>query len=208
MSGSTRSAAPDRREEALLAAVEIHLRELGPDDVTERYLAWLNDPEVKRYLETRHRRQDLEAIRAFVAHVNASEDEHLFGICLTADGRHIGNIKLGPIKANHSLADVSLFTGERDCWGQGYASEAIRLVSAFAIEELGLSKLAAGFYAPNEASISAFAKAGFSREGLRRKHYLLDGEPCDIVEMGLTAEDYWLRKGASCGNEAEGKGPE
>ena len=117
MSGSTRSAASDRREEALLASVEIHLRELGPDDVTERYLAWLNDPEVKRYLETRHRRQDLVAIRAFVARVNASEDEHLFGICLTADGRHIGNIKLGPITPEQLIQSEAM-VGQQKLSGQ------------------------------------------------------------------------------------------
>ncbi len=190
MSGSTRAAAQERREEARLTSAEIHLRALGPDDVTERYVAWLNDPAVKRYLETRHRRQDLASIRGFVERVTAKDDEHLFAICLNAGGRHIGNIKLGPIKPNHGLADVSLFIGERDCWGRGYAAEAIRLISAFAVEQLGLSKLSASFYAPHEASIRAFRNAGFRHEGLRRGHYLLDGAPCDIVEMGLTAEDH------------------
>ena len=113
----------------------IFLRPLGLDDVTANYLRWLNDPEVSRFLETRHRPQSMQTIREFVERVNARDDEFLFGIFLKKDGRHIGNIKIGPVKADHSLADVSLLIGERDCWGQGIATDAIRAISRFALSD-------------------------------------------------------------------------
>ena len=170
----------------------LYLRPVTLEDVTPRYVGWLNDPEVKRFLETRHRPQTLEAVRDFVAAQLASEDRRLCAICLSADERHIGNIKVGPIKPNHALADVSLFIGERDCWGKGYASEAIALISRFAFETMPVVKLSASFYAANQASIGAFLKAGFRQEGVRRKHYLLEGALSDIVELGLCAEDYGI----------------
>ena len=169
---------------ALLPGRGIYLRSIAPDDVTPTYVDWLNDPAVSRYLETRHRPQTLESVAAFVADCLARDDLRLFAICLSETRRHIGNIKVGPIKPNHALADVSLFIGERDCWGQGHASEAIALASGYAFRHMGVTKLSASFYAENVASIRAFEKAGFVAEGLRRDHYLLDGEPSDIVELG------------------------
>lgn len=163
------------------------LRELRPADCSADYVAWLADPEVNQYLETRHRPQDQASIVAFIEAAAASDREFLFGMFLRAGGRHIGNIKVGPIHPYHRLADVSLFVGARDCWGRGYAAEAIAAVSRYAFETLGVLKLSASMYARNEGSRRAFLKAGYSEEGLRRAHYRLGGERCDLVELGLSA---------------------
>ena len=58
----------------------VYLRPLGGDDITTNYLGWLNDPEVNRFLETRHRPQTMQTIREFVERVNTSDDAFLFGI--------------------------------------------------------------------------------------------------------------------------------
>ena len=165
------------------------LRELAAGDVSADYVAWLNDPEVSRFLETRHSPQDAASVTAFVAAVRARDDEHLFGIFLKDSGRHIGNIKVGPVRAHHGVADVSLLVGARDCWGKGYASEAIAALSRYAFDDLGVAKLSASMYAPNQGSLHAFLKAGYREEGRRRGHYDLDGERCDLIELGLLPED-------------------
>jgi RimJ/RimL family protein N-acetyltransferase len=104
-------------------------------------------------------------------------------------GRHIGNIKVGPIHPHHQLADVSLLIGAQDCWGHGFATEAIRGTSVYAFEQLGVLKLSASMYAPNEGSMHAFVKAGYQEEGRRRRHYDLNGERCDLIELGLIPAD-------------------
>ena len=172
-----------------LDAERLYLRPLARGDCTPRYVAWLNDPQVNRFLETRYATQDLKAVEEFVEAVNHRGNEHLFGIFLQAGERHIGNIKVGPVNAHHRLGEISLFIGERDCWGQGYATDAIRTVSGFAFKSLGVRKLSAGMYAPNVGSYRAFLKAGYKEEARRPGHYLLGGEPCDILELGCRPED-------------------
>jgi len=167
----------------------LYMRALADADCTDSYVAWLNDPKVNRFLETRHRVQDLGAVRDFVRAVNERSNEFLFGIFLKENDRHIGNIKVGPIGLHHPLADVSLLIGARDVWGEGFASEAIRAISRHAFEQLGVRKLAAGMYAANEGSYRAFIKAGYSLEGVRRAHYILDGEMSDLMEVGLTVDE-------------------
>lgn len=170
-------------------AVRLYFRPLTGADCSPQYLGWLTDPEVNRYLETRFAQQSIESIRAFVEGVNAGDGEHLFGIFLRAGERHIGNIKIGPINRQHQLADISLFIGERGCWGQGYATEAIVAASRHAFGSLQVRKLSAGMYAPNQASYRAFRKAGYREEARRPAHYLLEGKPCDILELGCRPED-------------------
>ena len=163
------------------------LRPLTSADVTDAYVGWLNDPEVNRYLETRHSPQTRESVAAFVEAVNGRADEHLFGVLL--NGRHVGNIKIGPVHPAHRVGDVSLLIGARDVWGRGVAAEAIQGVSRHALETLGVRKLSASLYAANVGSERAFLKAGYRREGLRRAHYALNGARSDIVELGLTPDD-------------------
>ncbi len=167
----------------------ILIRPITQDDVGPAYVNWLRDPEVNQYLETRHSEQTLETVAAFVQSILANPDQHLFAICMMPGERHVGNIKVGPVKHPHGLADVSLFIGDRSAWGQGVATAAIKLVSRFAIEHLGLRKLSAGVYAPNTGSAKAFLRAGYRQEGLRRRQYLLESDMVDALEFGLCPED-------------------
>lgn len=171
----------------------LYLRELTVDDCSEEYVSWLSDPTVNRFLETRHAVQDAASVRSFVERMAAKEDEFLYGIFLQESERHVGNIKVGPIRREHSLADVSLLLGARDVWGQGIATEAIRAISIHAFTTLGVAKLSASMYSANEGSRRAFIKAGFADEGLRRAHYVLDGERCDLREVGLLACDLGIK---------------
>jgi RimJ/RimL family protein N-acetyltransferase len=166
-------------------AGRLYLRLLNEADCTSGYLSWLQDPDVNQFLETRHHEQTIDTIKKFVAGMNAHDDEHLFGIFLKESNRHIGNIKVGPVNRLHGLADVSLLIGDRNCWGRGYATDAIRAVSLYAFQILKIRKLGAGMYLPNQGSCRAFEKVGYLKEGHRRGHYVLNGEPCDIVEYGL-----------------------
>lgn len=165
------------------------LRELAVEDVSSAYVEWLNDPEVSRFLETRHHQQDEASVRAFVKAVAAREEEFLFGMFLREEGRHIGNIKVGPVRAIHQSADVSLFLGDRAVWGRGLAAEAIAALSRYAFQALEIRKLSASMYAANEGSRRAFLKAGFQPEGVRRAHGDLDGTRSDIIELGLLPDD-------------------
>ena len=164
------------------AAIELFL--LQPEHATDEYARWLNDAEVNRFLESRFAPQDPASVAAFVAAALADQRTLFLGIRSRALGRHIGNIKIGPIDPHHGTGEVGIMIGDRAAWGQGLGSEAIRCICAIARHELGLRKLTAGCYASNVGSARAFEKAGFHPEGRRPQHFLLDGTPEDLVLMG------------------------
>lgn len=161
----------------------LYLREVKPEDANVTYCRWLNDPDVNRFLETRHSPQTIATIRAYIEKTRNDPDEVFLAICLKDGDKHIGNIKIGPINRIHHFADMSLFIGEKRLHGKGIATEAIAAFSDFAFNVLKLNKIKAGFYAENIASMKAFGKAGFKEEGRLTKQLLMDGKYTDWVIM-------------------------
>jgi RimJ/RimL family protein N-acetyltransferase len=161
--------------------VELFL--LEPEFVTERYVSWLCDPEVNRYLESRFLKHDMVSTVAFVSKMREDPDVLMLGIRSLALGAHVGNIKLGPLDHNHGIGDIGLMIGERSAWGRGLATDAIVTMIRIASKQLRLRKLTAGCYASNVGSELAFRKAGFHVEARRKNHFLLEGRVEDLVLM-------------------------
>jgi len=147
--------------------------------LTERYVAWLNDPDVVRYSEQRHRTHSLESCRAFVAGFN-NGPSRLWAIERTADGLHIGNIHADIDSANR-LADVAVLLGAREVWGQGYGLEAWNAVLDWLLGSGGIRKAVAGCMQSNAAMVRIMAHSGMVPDGTRSAHYLLNGNPEDII---------------------------
>ena len=163
----------------------IYLREVRPSDVNENYYRWMNSPEITRFLESRFYPNSMEGLREYVASKLGDRDNIFLAIVLKDGDRHIGNIKLGPINWIHRFADIGIIIGEKDCWGAGYASEAIQLIANYAFRELNLHKLTAGAYDQNQGSIKAFQKVGFVIEGVRKRYFYYHGEYVDDVILGM-----------------------
>lgn len=179
------------------------LRLLTLVDCTDRYVGWLRDPEVNRYLETRWSEQTIETVRAFVSSMVSSPDSYLFAILAPGD-EHVGNLKIGPVQGRHAYADVSYFIGERSQWGKGLASDAIATSATIAFSRLGLHRLQAGLYEGNVGSGRALEKAGFRREGSQRKQLRTQGDVWeDHVWYGLLREE-WAELNARRGSRNEG----
>jgi RimJ/RimL family protein N-acetyltransferase len=170
-----------------LETSDLILRSLDPMLAQGAYAAWMRDPEVTRYLEVRFDPPDARRLEAFIATMNASEDNLLLGLFPRAElGRHIGNIKLGPIDRRHRVAALGIAIGERGYWGRGLATQAIAAVSEHALSALELERIEAGFYADNLASQQAFLRAGFTVEGRLRASRAWGHERMDEVLMGKT----------------------
>lgn len=163
---------------------------LGQGDVTERYVNWLNDPEVNRYLEIRFSQHTLESCSAFVNETNNDPNSHLFGIFDRSDGLHIGNIKIGFINNHYSSGQLSLFIGEKTHWGKGVATEAIMAITNWAFDELALVRVEAGCCDENTASLRAFLKAGYTVEGYFRKNTVVDGRRIGGFWLGILSDEF------------------
>lgn len=163
----------------------IDLRRVGDADVTSEYVLWLNDPDVNRYLETRFTSHTIDDVRAYVRAQGDAADTVFLAIIRRADGRHIGNLRVGAIDRRHGTATIALVIGDKSAWGEGCGSDAIAAATRYAFDVLGLYKLTARCYATNLGSIRAFEKAGWRREGIQRSQFVSGEARVDGVWLGI-----------------------
>jgi RimJ/RimL family protein N-acetyltransferase len=89
-----------------------------------------------------------------------------FAIARVTDGAFLGVIGIGGLP---EMPGVGFWIG-RPYRGQGYATEALRLVIAF-VREGGAKGLQAETFPENPASARVLEKCGFQARGIGRRHY-------------------------------------
>ncbi len=159
----------------------IYLKLLSPEDVTLAYQQWMQDEEVIRFLESRWTVYGFEELKNYAKLVNEDPNAFLFGIYLIESHRQIGNIKIGGIHPLHRYGDIGLLIGEKALRGKGFGTEAIRVATRYAFEELNLNKVIAGLYANNVGSYKGFMKAGYREVGRLKDHRFCKGEYVDEI---------------------------
>ena len=164
-------------------------RTLGVEDVSDRYLAWLADPEINRFLETRFEPQMRESCIQYVLDQQHDALSHLFGIFVKDSREHIGNIKLGFINPHHQTGQLSLLIGEKNYWRAGYATESVRRITEWGFDVLGLERIEAGCYDNNLGSLRAFLKVGYAVEGYFRSSLVSGDRRIGGFWLGMLRHD-------------------
>lgn len=163
---------------------EIKIKPLTEENATLDYVEWLNNTEINQYLESRFIEHSKKTIAKYITELNESKQDYLFGIFDKELGKHIGNIKIGPVNPIYRRAEVGLLIGDKNYWGKGIASKAIGLICDYSKNELDLHKLEAGCYADNIGSLKAFLKSGFVIEGQLKDHFRNSNQWCDAYRLG------------------------
>lgn len=172
-----------------LHSVRFTFRILKIEDVSDRYISWLNDSDINKFLETRFQVQTRESCESFVLAMQEDPSHYLFGIFDNESGLHIGNIKLGFIDANHKKAQISFFIGDKTFWGRRCAIESIECVTKWGFETLRLTRIEAGCYEENFASIRAFLRVGYIVEGFQRSAFKFEEQNIGCFLLGMISSD-------------------
>lgn len=157
------------------------------EHLTERYVGWLNDPDVVRHSEQRHRRHSLESCRAYMTSFEGSAHYFMAIVAKDAALGHIGNMN-AYVDSPNGVADVGILVGEKRVWGQGYGSEAWIAFTRFLLTDAGLRKVTAGTLATNGGMLGIMRRAGMEIEATRRRQALVDGRETDVVYAALFSE--------------------
>lgn len=169
---------------ATLNSERLRLLPLNLTHCTTEYVAWMNNHEVFRYLETggNHKIEDL---RKYLESVEACDSMLFWAIHLKESGKHIGNIKIDPVNKRHGLGEYGIMMGDSDEWGKGYAKEASEIVINHCFRELRIRKITLGVVEDNSAAMNLYKKLGFSIEGVFRDHGYYDGKLCNLIRMAI-----------------------
>ena len=173
-----------------IVGTQINLRPLGREDLNERYLGWLNDAEVNRYLETGTFPATKEELEKFYTQVTSSQNQLILAITEKMQGQHIGNVKLGPINWIHRKATLGILVGDKQFWRRGIGTEATRLMVEYGFYRLNLRRIELGVHAEHEAAVRCYKKVGFRVEGQFRESLFHEGHYKDGLWMGLLRSEY------------------
>ena len=166
------------------STIELFL--LEPALVSEAYVGWLNDPQVNRFLESRFvvARPGLDA--ALRAQPRWPTRSVLFlGMRSIELGRHVGNVKLGPIDRHHGLAEIGIMIGDRAAWGRGIASQRSHASATSPAPSCACASSRPAATLEPCRQRARLSEGRLRRRGRRRAHYLLDGLAEDAVILGL-----------------------
>ncbi|HET7087605.1 MAG TPA: GNAT family protein [Anaerolineae bacterium] len=163
------------------------------DKDAETLASWSRDSEFQRLLDDdpaqpRSVKKVKEEIEEEPKH-----DRFPFLIRTLADDRLIGFVGLGGVRWTHRDAWVGIGLGDREYWGKGYGTDAMRVVLRYAFAELNLHRVTLGVFEYNARAIRSYEKAGFVVEGRSKQEVLRDGRRWDGIYMGIL-RDEWEKK--------------
>ena len=153
--------AGDSMHSYVIETERLFLRPLTTSDAEAEFV-WLSDPEVNRFMPY-NLYTSVEQAVAWLRSVEECEDEYHFGFVRKADGLLIGAGSIGPKNdRTYAMADAWEFgyNLRRDCWNQGYATEATRAMIDFAHQTFGVKDFYANHAIENPASGRVMEKVG------------------------------------------------
>jgi len=166
--------------------VTVELRRAEPPDAGF-LLELLADDDVRPFLGPRTaatREEVLEEIERSLA-----EPERFGRFVIEADGERAGTLGFHLLNERNRIARLEQLAVHPAFRGRRLADEAARLAQRLLLRELGFHRLELEVYAFNERACAHAERAGFVREGRKRKAYRKDGEWVDSVLYAIVAED-------------------
>jgi RimJ/RimL family protein N-acetyltransferase len=167
-----------------LSGHRVRLSPFTEHHVSQRYVDWLNNPELMRFSENRHRLHSLASCQAYQHSLVANG--HLFWAIERLEGEsdHIGNLTVH-FDLHNGLADVGILLGERALHGQGYGLESWQLACTYLLQLNNVRKVTAGTLSCNLPMLRIMEKTGMVPDGERINHYLVAGKPVHVIYRAL-----------------------
>jgi RimJ/RimL family protein N-acetyltransferase len=126
---------------------------------------------------------------------DATKSMH-FSIRTLSDDKFIGEMSLW-FNWPHGDAWVGIVIGERDYWGKGYGTDAMRLIVQYGFIEANLRRVSLSLHSYNERALKSYEKVGFKLEGTMRQDTLREGRRTHGLFMGILREEWLALQGGA-----------
>lgn len=173
----------------------ITLKPIGKSEINSRYLAWLNDQEINKYLEVRYKKQTAADIYNYINSLRSVNGGELFAIFENATKSHIGNCSITDFNPNNNgYASYGLMIGDKSK-NLGYAVDAEIMIVGYLFGFEEIRRLQGGVCSKHKAAWSISEMIGFKREAVLRKNIVLsDGTIDDSFIYGLLKDEWNIQK--------------
>jgi RimJ/RimL family protein N-acetyltransferase len=163
-----------------------------PQKLAEAYSRWQRDSEYWRLMASEA--AYTHSIRAVKAWIEKEAEQapplYMFLVRALEGDRLIGDVSLEPVRNGHGDTFVGIGIGERDYWGRGYGSDAMRVILRYAFTELNLHRVSLNVFEYNPRAVRTYKKVGFRHEGHARGVLKRAGQRWDLIFMGILRHEW------------------
>lgn len=179
------SCTPDLLKEGGDEFSDISLRPLDLSDIDD-FMVWATDAEVARFCSWEPYSNKEDALN----YIKNSVLPHPWFRAICLNNRPIGAVSVTKNSGSDICRGELGYVLASQYWGKGFATKAVKLVAkTIFIEWPHLERLEAVVDVQNGGSQRVLEKAGFEREGVLRKYYMLKGKSRDMVMFSLLSTD-------------------
>ena len=173
----------------------VHLTTEEPEFRAKQEARWQRDTEFHRLADSdpaeMFSEKKIKGWSEKFAEDGFKPERYPFSIRALADDKLIGFLGLW-LDLIHGEAWVGIGIGEREYWGKGYGTDAMKLAVRYAFMELSMQRVSLGLHGYNSRALKSYEKVGFQLEGRTRKDVLREGNRTDTLWMGILRDD-WLQ---------------
>lgn len=167
----------------------VNLRAIERKDLDE-IMKWVNDREVTKYLAAFLYPVSQEEEEKFLERAMSRNDTEKNLVMETKERVYIGQISLHKIDWKNSNAELGIVIGNKEYWGKGYGTEAIKILLHHAFNQMNLYKIYLQVFEFNQRGIRCYEKCGFKKEGKLRKNYFYKAKYYDVILMGILKDEF------------------
>lgn len=187
--------APDWLDKPTIEGDLVALRPFRAGDLAAM-VEVLADAEVRRLTGSVHTtaeavqgQEEDDVLREWYATRAEADDRLDLAVVDRMSGEVVGEVVLNDWQETNASCNLRVLIG-RGGRGRGLGTEAVRLVTAYGIERLGLQRIELEVYDFNPRARAVYEKVGFVHEGTRRQALRFDGEWVDAHVMAVLASDW------------------
>lgn len=156
---------------------------------------WYADAGFLRLMDARAARpQTQEELGKWLEEAQKDPNGYLFGVRPLDSDELLGFIEVDGILWGQGVGWLGVGIGQRDRWGKGIGTEAMRLALDFAFGELNLHRVQLTVFEYNDRAIAVYERLGFRREGVYRECLHRDGRRYDMYLYGLLRREWEARQ--------------
>jgi RimJ/RimL family protein N-acetyltransferase len=171
----------------------VRLTTEDPETASKAFSSWARDTEYTRLLDNDPARMwSAKRIQSWIERdlEQGYRDGYFFEIRTLSEDRLIGFLNLFGLSWTHGDTWLGIGLGDREYWGKGYGTDAVKVALRYAFTELNLRRVTLGVFAYNPRAIKSYEKAGFTVEGRLRQYITRDGQRNDMIVMGVLREEW------------------
>lgn len=111
------------------------------------------------------------------------EGTYNFAIEDIETNKYIGGCGINSVNWLARVATVGIMIGDKDYWGKGYGTDAMKVLIDFIFNNMNINKIRLSVFSFNERAIKSYERCGFEVEGVLKNEIFKDGKYYDEIIM-------------------------